>query len=197
MAWWLSRLFGWLRPSPPPKPEPPVNPLVAAPHPDATTLRLAIYQTASLTDANGRHPEQTVARYAREALTRAGYNVHITFGYAPAPDRGYATADLDALHDWTAHPSEDSHVSLLLHHRDQNGIAFVGGRYGIAPGGEIDRLVELATNGETPAHRNVRAALHELGHTLGGRHADGMIPTPHLTYQHTDAGWMTSPPPNA
>lgn len=194
MPWWLSRLFGWLRPSPP-EPVPPVTPLRASPHPDATTLRISLYQTDALTDANGRHPEQTVARFAREALTLAGYNVDIAFNHPAVPKDGYATADTEALSGWAATRTDSAHANVLLHERAHNGIAYVGGRFAIAPGAEIDHAVDVTHEGYTDAHRNVRAALHELGHTLGGRHADGMIPAPHLTFQNTETGWMDSPPP--
>lgn len=194
---WVLSLFR-REPEPPEQPTTPgvTSPLLTIDNPDATSLEIDIHQTQSLTDRNDRVPEQTVARYLAEAVGRAGYNSDIQFDYDTIPDAEYAAASVDALVAWSERsPDHAEHVNLLLTDANGGGIAFVGGRYAIAPGRNIDRLVGFRESGESDLYRNLRACLHEVGHTLGGRHSDGMVPRPWLTFQNTESGWMDSPLP--
>lgn len=201
----LARLFAWIRglfggsPSAVtdgddsrPTPE---SPIVTSSNPEGTTVEISLYQTDNLTRRNGRAPEQTVARYLAEALTRVGYNVEIRFDHETVAADEYRTASGTALAQWASHPYGSVDASLLIHENPGNGIAYVGGRAAIGPGGHIDRLLAVEEAGQSASHRNVRACLHEIGHTLGGRHADGMQQPPDMWYQNVEAGWMDSPPP--
>jgi len=206
----IKRLFHG-SPTTEPEPRTPTNPLRASPHPDATTLDVSIHQSAALTDANDRHPEHVVARHLRHALTTAGYNVDISFGYEPVPG-DYTAADNDALSSWASRSYDADDLNLLLHAGDGGGMAYLGLKAAIAPGGNIDRLVQRHTRApkrpEDPRFWiNLRAAaLHEPGHTLGGRHSDVMTDPdwgdypanekrPSLLFHNTASGWPESPPP--
>lgn len=138
-----------------------------------------------------------VARFLREA-PRCGNNFTIRFGYDPVSGNGYQNADEMALSLWASQRLDDSRAKhLLIHGGNGGGMAYVGGRYGIAPGGNIDRPMEIVNVGETALYRNVRACLHEVGHLLGGSHSDRMQAAPIIWYQNVDTGWMVIPPPDA
>lgn len=176
----------------------PSSPLISRHHGDRRTLRINLYQTDDLTRANGRIPERVAARFLDKALTRCGYNLTIRFGYDAVPENGYRNADEMVLSLWASQRFDDPRAKhLLIHGGNGGGIAYVGGRYGIAPGGNIDRPMEIVDVGETALHRNVRACLHEVGHLLGGRHSDRMQAAPTMWYQNVDTGWMDSPPADA
>lgn len=206
MTWWCSRLFGWLRPDPTP-PAPP-NPLRQSPHPDATTLDIAIYQTTTLTDRLDRVPEQNVADHLAQGLTDAGYNVYVKHGRPPLALPDDPTGD--TLQRFAAQDRAGSDMNVLLGDRNGGGLAYVGGRYCLAPAGNIDRRIrthdQAPDDTDTPRFWiNLRAAaLHEPGHLLGGRHSDVMTDPrwseypdapASLLFNNVDAGWMDSPPP--
>lgn len=180
-----------------PDPEPPANPLTRSPHPDATTIDAAIYQTTALTDRLSRTPEHVVAGYLAQALTDAGYNAYITFGHEPLslPD----DMSGETLSAFAAQRRDGADLNLLLGDRNGGGLAYVGGKYALGPAGNIDRLVRVVETAPDPEDRlyiNARAAaVHEVGHTLGGRHSDRMTDPPSMLFNNVEAGWMDSPPP--
>ncbi len=163
---------------------------------DGTHLRVAIYETHDLSDRLGRTPERVVANYIAQALRDAGYRFTVTFGHAPS-DHGDAS-DLATLQAFASHATgADKH--LLLGDRNGGGLGYVGGRYALGPAGNIDRAVSVVSTAPSDdrLYTNARACIHELGHTLGGRHSDGMLDPPSMLWANQDAGWMDSPAPNA
>lgn len=175
----------------------------------ATRLDIRIFQTQKLTDRNDRVPEQNVVRFLGQALRDAGYNYNITFEYPPVAAPSEA-ATIDTISWFSSHaPNQTSETEahLLITDARGGGIAFIGeantrsGRYAIGPGRNIDKLVELvetAPPGVAPSPNlwsNIRANLHEIGHTLGGRHADEMLDPPSMLYNNIEDGWMNAPPP--
>jgi hypothetical protein len=163
----LLRLFGG-RPEPEPADEYPTEWTGTAF--DAPEVHVALYSTGALLGTNGRAPEVVAGRYLANALDDAGLNYRIRRGFDPvgiefeAPRetiRRWRSAD----RDWTA---KDANV--LLTDRLGGGLADVGGRFGFAPGGRIDRVVDWVPTSDEPLHRNVHAVLHEVGHMLGAKH---------------------------
>lgn len=198
----------------PAEPEPPdipapVSPLVYGERGEATRLDIHVYQTAALTERRGRTPEQNAVRFLARALRKVGYNyaIHLEHDTVSAPEEANTG---EALAWWSSRaPSwpDDTEVHLLITDTGGGGIAYHGesntrsGRYARAPGRNIEAVTELVDI-EPESHpynakqyTNTRANLHEAGHTLGGRHRDGMIPAPHMLYQNTEDGWLDAPPP--
>lgn len=210
----LRRLLGGSSSEPEPDPDPesepdtpePVPPLTYSDNDGATHLDIAIYQTTGLTDRLDRAPENNVTRFLAQALRDGGYNYTIRFQFDPLnlPDHA------DSLDAFAANERAGNHLNLLLGDRDGGGLAFVGGRYCIAPAGNIERPVPLTeeapTDTDTPRlWINLRAsALHEPGHTLGGNHSDVMTDPrwdeypdapASMLFNNVEDDWMDAPPP--
>ncbi len=200
----------------------PESPLVYDDNPGAITLGIAVYQTTGLTERLGRIPEINVVRFLGQALTHEGYNYEITFGLDPLnlPD----DAAGETLSAFSGPSRAGEHLNILLGDRTGGGLAYIGtgyrrdgdfwsGRYCLGPAGNIDEVVELVEN--APANPtterlwiNLRAsALHEPGHTLGGKHSDEMTDpdwqdypqngrSPSMLFNNVETGWIDSPPPS-
>lgn len=151
-------------------------------------VQLAIYQSKSLSNRHGKSPEKTVARYLAENFDRAGIGYEIRFGYPPR----YVNSRYEVrgpkgnpgLNNWanSSKPFTARDGNLLLYNIDGGGVAYLRGKHGLAPAGNIDRVPPFRENGEDDIYRNIRACLHEVGHMLGGKHKDNMFTKPSMVY---------------
>ena len=187
---WLRRLLAALfgpTPSEPSDPEESAYPTEwTASAFDGTAVHVALYSSSALVGANGRAPEIVAGRYLANALEHAGLNYHIRRGFEPVAVeyegqrktlRRWRRAD----REWTA---KDANV--LLTDQVGGGLAAVGGRFGYAPGGRIDEVVDWVAASDSQLHRNVHAVLHEVGHMLGAKHDHDSEETGR---QHPGMGW--------
>lgn len=151
-------------------------------------VEVAIYHSQALHDRNGDAPPHAVAKYAAEALDRAGftYTVHHDFEPQDPPTDG----PHDGAYDWwteqrDAIPRVAPHSNMLLLDARGGGLAGVTGRFGVAPGQHITYIPPLLERGYTDEYRNIRAGLHEIGHNLGGKHADNMHTPPRMFWNES------------
>jgi hypothetical protein len=131
---------------------------------------VALYSTRALLEANGRAPEVVAGRHLANALEHARLDYRIRRGFDPVEivfedRREFLRQWRSTERAWTA---KDANV--LLTDRRSGGLASVGGRFGFAPAGRIDGVVEWQPASESDLQRNVHAVLHEVGHMLGAEH---------------------------
>lgn len=163
------------------RPDPSKSPIEAG-DPDDPHVEVALYQTAELTARNGRNPEQTVARYAAEALERAGFSATIHFGYEEKDPPIESSYDMDTLSWWADAPKEHIAQDANLLICDTKGGGRGGEIHQTTAGRYIDRLLPIVDEKEGRSFRHVRNNLHELGHALGGKHSDNMMSPPRMWY---------------
>lgn len=144
---------------------------------DRPKFELSIWQTENLTEKRGRMPEKMVAKYVGQAIEDAGYDYRIHYGYEqefspPREDNSTETFQ------WWGDNSPDvaRTCNMILYDSRGGGRAGLGGRRAIVGMNRVDRVDENTTSPcESDACSNVWAAIHEFGHSLGGKHKTPMM----------------------
>lgn len=180
----VRALIAVLRFLPSQRPDPPTSPIRVG-NAEDPHVEVALYQTAELTARNGRAPEQTVALYAAEALTKAGFSASIYFGYEPKDPPIESSFDMDTLSWWAKAPKERIAQDANLLICDTKGGGRGGEIHQTTAGRYIDRLLPIVDEKKGRSFRHVRNNLHELGHGLGGKHADNMMTPPKMWYNES------------
>lgn len=144
------------------------------------TVTVHVYQSSALAQRRGRTPERMVTRQLANALDAGNVSYRISFGFRETfdpPDREHIIAP-ETLDWWRgAAPRTDADTSLLLIDAIGGGYGYVGGDYCFSGANRITEMRPATTRSEHPPDssgreqdRNCRAAMHEVGHTYGGRH---------------------------
>ena len=135
------------------------------------TIEVSLYQSDSLIRHRGRTPERTVARFLSKAIDDAGFDYRIDYGYTETFDPPEESNSVDAFNWWVENgPARSENSNLLLYDARGGGRAAVTGKRGIVGVNRVKRLADPRRECTTDLCGNVRAALHEVGHNLGGRH---------------------------
>lgn len=163
---------------------------------DAATYDVTIHTSRSLSKCRGRTAERVVAQALARNLDAAGVGYRIQYGFERTPDTSDAPTDdgvvtTDVLNWWKTEPravtAADSNILLV----DANGGGWGAqtGKFAIAGANRIDRLVDIPASLDVPQSvttygvANIRAAIHEFGHNVGGTHDTPMLnPSPSIRY---------------
>jgi hypothetical protein len=142
-------------------------------------VEVSIYQTEDLSEGNGRTPESVVAKHLEQAFERAGLNYRIEYGHKTTFDPPMKTNDIENLRWWSdKSPEHAKDSNILLYDAKGGGRGYVGGKNCIAGVNRIRDDVDaspVCTKGRKGQCRNIRAALHEVGHNLKGRHTTPIL----------------------
>lgn len=140
---------------------------------DAPKYRVTIYQSLDLTDRRGHAPEQSVAHTLAAAFDAAGVGYRIDAGSTPVTLPIDEQAYSDQIAFWWADnspPLSDVDALLLLFDAPGGGGRPRGSNTAIMGCRLIDEVIDGPATCRLKACRNVRGALHEVGHCLGGHH---------------------------
>lgn len=144
-------------------------------------IDVAIYTTSAMAEVN-RDIDETIARFTAEALDRAGFSYTVSFDYNPV-ELDAADTNKSAVFDaWKSQSVRASDANLLCRDARGGGVAQFEGRYGVMGVNNVDVRLPVTETGETRAHDNIRGAIHEIGHMLGGLHKDNMVEAPGMFY---------------
>lgn len=145
---------------------------------ESHTFKINIYQTKKLSKKRGRTPEQMIAKHYAQALDDAGFGYEIQYGYEKEyrPIEERPGSSIPAVRWWKDNMPDngDTKNILLMDARgggrgdDINNAATVGVN-------RINKVGPLKQKGSSAVYRNIWAAIHEMGHTLGGKHHTPMM----------------------
>jgi len=150
------------------------------------TVTIDVCQSDALTQRRGRVPEEVVTPAIAHAMDKArvSYRIRrnfnsVSLGVSERP------VEIDTLDAWRDMASPDADVMLCLVDAAGAGYGEVDGRYSVMGCSSIKRRFE-PIECDTPLSaqcRNVRGAIHEVGHNLGGVHQTPILAdTPRMEF---------------
>jgi len=183
----FSSLFG---PTPTePEPEPPEKPPNLLTGNGATrTIEVELHQSERLTGKNGRYPEEVVAIALADAFDAAGVSYAIGRMSEPVHFTSAEQGSSETLAEFRSKYGQDGRdvdARLCLLDTPGSGVAELAGVYGVMGVNNIDERFDpsRAEVPLSPRERNVRGAIHEVGHSLGGRHLTPILAdAPEMAY---------------
>lgn len=141
------------------------------------TFEVYIYQTAKLSDKRGRKPEKMVAKYIAQAIADAGYDYKIDYGFKSTYSPPREDNSTETLGWWKENTQNKAATcNILLYDSRGGGRAGLGADNAIAGMNRVTDVHEEAKPVcKTQSCDNVWPAIHEFGHSLGGRHDTPMM----------------------
>lgn len=139
-------------------------------------VEVAFWQSKELTERRGRMPEKMAAKYIAQAIEDAGYNYKIHYGFKEEFNPPQENNSVDTWQWWVENSPETAVSCNMLLYDGRGGRAAIGGINAITGLKDVNEVQDEAkrTCG-TQACGNVWAAIHEFGHSLGGRHKTPMM----------------------
>lgn len=150
---------------------------------DEPVMEISIWQSDALTERRGRMPEKMVAKCLAYAFEDAGFDYEINYGYEQTFDP--PTEQKDSFDWWVKNSPEKATTSnILLVNNRGGGRAGLTGHNAIVGMGRVNDVHDVNYDTcDTQACDNAWAAIHEVGHNLGGRHATPMMePKPKIIF---------------
>jgi hypothetical protein len=151
-------------------------------------LGIAIHQSRALDARQGRAPERMLSQYIAQALESAGFDYEIDIGFERLFEPPHQDNSLETYQWWTdVCPKIGFTCNMLLYDARGGGRAAIDDQYAIVGMNRVRSLDEEITSPcNTQQCHNIWAGIHELGHSLGGRHDTPMMQEKPAMLFHTN-----------